>query len=71
VGYSVTQLVETLSCNSEGREFDFKWGFISSDHTMALGLTQFLRETHTSDISRVKGGQCVGLISLPQNVPIA
>jgi hypothetical protein len=25
-GYAVVQLVETLSCKPEGREFDFRWG---------------------------------------------
>ena len=32
---------------------------------MDLGLTQPLTEMSTSNISRAKGGQCVGLTTLP------
>jgi hypothetical protein len=39
---------------------------IPSGHTMALGLTEFLIEMSTSNISwDDEGGRCVGLTTLP------
>ena len=42
----------------------FHWHNRSS-HIMALGLTQPLTEMSTRNISRGKGGRCVGLTTLP------
>ena len=70
MGYAVAQLVEALRYKPEGRGFDFLW-VVGIFHwlnlfsrTMALGSTNSVTEPSIRDISRGKGGRCVGLTAL-------
>jgi hypothetical protein len=57
--YTVAPSVEALRCKVEGCGFDSQWGH--SGRTMVLGSTQF----RTDPSTRGKGGQCIGLSTLP------
>ena len=68
--HAVTQFVQALRYKSGGRRFDSQWCHLNSFHwhypssrTVALELTQPLKEMSTGNISR--GIRCVKLTTLP------